>query len=81
MDTLNWHAPLGPNVTKTLRKAIMRRSDLQIKFFETSKPEPLKKDKEHKKYCGRLYKSLRKMFFNNLKVTNITDNKAFFGKI
>ena len=59
----------------------MRRSDLQIKFFETSKPEPLKKDKEHKKYCGRLYKSLRKMFFNNLKVTNITDNKAFFGKI
>lgn len=34
LDTLNWHAPIVPNVTKTLRQAIMRRSDLQIKFLK-----------------------------------------------
>ena len=43
-------------VTKTLRKAVMRRSNLQTKYFETRTPESLKKYKKQKNYCSRLYK-------------------------
>ena len=40
LDILNHHAPY---VTKILRKAIMRRSNLQTKYFKTRTPESLKK--------------------------------------
>ena len=64
-DTLNQHAPVKQKllranhahyVTKTLRKAVMRRSNLQTKYFETRTPESLKKYKKQKNYCSRLYK-------------------------
>ena len=52
LDTLNKHAPLkkksvranhAPYVTKTLRKAVMRRSNLQIIiYFKKRTPESLK---------------------------------------
>ena len=85
-DTLNHHSPVkkkllranhGPYVTKTLRKAIMRRSNLQTKYFKTRTPESLKKYRRQKNYCSRLYKKERKTFFNSLKVSNITDNNIF----
>ena len=41
----------------------------------------MKKYKEQKNYCSRLYKKERKTFFNNLKVSNITDNKIFWKNI
>ena len=52
LDTLNHHAPVkkkllranhAPYITKTLRKAIMRRSNLQTKYFKTRTSESLKK--------------------------------------
>ena len=61
LDTLNRHAPVkkkllranhAPYVTKTLQKAIMRRSNWQTKCFKTG---TLKKF-----YCSRLYKKERK---------------------
>ena len=67
----------GPYVTKTLRKAIMGRSNLQTKYFKTRTPESLKKYRRQKNYCSRLYKKERKTFFNSLKVSNITDNNIF----
>ena len=85
-DTLNHHSPVkkkllranhGPYVTKTLRKAIMGRSNLQTKYFKTRTPESLKKYRRQKNYCSRLYKKERKTFFNSLKVSNITDNNIF----
>ena len=55
----------------------MRRSNLQTKYFNTRTPESLKKYKEQKNYCSRLYKKERKKLFNKLKVSNITDDKIF----
>ena len=90
METLNHQAPVKKKllranhasyVTKTLRKAIMRRSNLQTKYFNTRTPESLKKYKEQKNYCSRLYKKERQTFFNNLKLSNITDNKTFWKNI
>ena len=49
---------------------------MQTKYFKTKTPESLKKYKKQKNYCSRLYKKERKTFFNNLKVSNITDNKT-----
>ena len=52
LDTLNHHAPVKkkllsanhmPYVIKTLQKTIMRRSNLQTKYFRTRAPESLKK--------------------------------------
>ena len=90
LDTLNHHAPVkrkllranhAPYITKTLRKAIMRRSNLQTEYFKTRTPKSLKKYRKQKNYCSRLYKKERKTFFNNLKVSNITDNKTFWKNI
>ena len=39
------------------------------------------KNTENKNYCGSLYKKECKTFFNNLKVSNITDNKTFSKNI
>ena len=75
LDTLNEHAPLkkkvikanhGPCVTKSLRKAIIKRSNLQNIYFLKKIPESLKKYKKQKYYCSRLYKEERKKFFSNL---------------
>ena len=71
----------APYVTKTLPKAIMRRSNLQTKYFKIRTPESLKKYREQKKYCSRLYRKERKTFFKNLKVSNITENKTFWKNI
>ena len=83
LDNLNHHEPVkkkllranhAPYVTKTLRKAITGRSNLQTEYFKTRTPESLKKYRRQKNYCSRLYKEECKTFFNNLKVSNITDN-------
>ena len=71
----------APYVTKSLRKAIIRRSNLQTKYFKTSGPELLKKYRKQKDFCSRLYKKERKTLPNNLKVSNITDNKTFLKNI
>ena len=41
----------------------------------------MKKYRKRKNYCSLLYKKERKTFFNNLKVSNITNNKAFWKNI
>ena len=56
----------------------MRRSNLQTKYFKTRSPESLEKYRKQKNSYSRLYKKERKTFFNNLKVSNITDNKTFW---
>ena len=63
MTVLNRHAPLKKKIlranhssymSKTLRKAIMRRSYLDKKYLQTD--ESLTDYKKQKNYCGRLYK-------------------------
>ena len=65
-------------MTKTLRKAIMRRSMLENKCFKNNSLENLVAYRKHKNYCSKLYKKERKKYYENLDNKNITDNKKFF---
>ena len=88
MTVLNRHAPLKKKIlranhssymSKTLRKAIMRRSYLDKKYLQTD--ESLTDYKKQKNYCGRLYKKERKKFFNGLNPSFVTDNKLFWKTV
>ena len=67
IEILNKHAPMkkklvrtnqAPYMTKALRKAIMRRSELETKYFKLKTNDTSKKTQ--KNYCSRLYKKERK---------------------
>ena len=71
IDILNRHAPIkkkviranhAPYVTKTLRKVIMKRSQLEKIYFKKRTQESFKKYKKPKKYCSRFYKREQKFF-------------------
>ena len=87
---LNKHAPLKKKIvranhksymTKNLRKAIMRRSALQNKYFKSGLIDDCNAYKRQKNYCSRLYKKERKKYFKNLNLKDITDNKKFWKTI
>ena len=75
MEVLKKHAPLRKKflranhaqyMTKTLRKAIMRRSQLEIKYLKTKIQTDLKLYKKHKNFCGKLYKRERRKYYESL---------------
>ena len=65
-------------MTKALRKAIMRRSELETKYFKLKTNDTLKAYKKQKNYCSRLYKKERKKIFENLNLSFVADNKTFW---
>ena len=86
MNVLNKHAPFKkkvvranhvPYMTKTLRKAIMRRSQLQTKYFKNKSQNNYLLFKKQKNFCSKLYKKERKKYYNSLNMKDITDNKIF----
>ena len=90
LTILNKHAPLkkkvlrsnqAPYMTKALRKAIMRRSELESKYFKNKTNENKARFKKQKKICSKLYKKERKKFYSNLELNEITDNKLFWKTI
>ena len=71
LKVLNIHAPLkrkllranhAPYISKTLRKAITRRSYLEKVYFKKRTDHSLKAYKKQKTYCSRLYKKKEKNF-------------------
>ena len=69
IDILNKHVPMkkklvrpnkAPCMTKALRKAIMRRSKLETKYFKLKTNDTLKAYKKQKNYCSRLHKKERR---------------------
>ena len=90
MTLLNRHTPLKKKMlranhssymSKTLRKAIMRRSYLENKYLKKKTDQCLRAYKKQKNYCSRLYKKERKKFFNGLNPSFVTDNKLFWKTI
>ena len=90
LEILNKHAPLKkkvlranekPYMTKTLRKAIMRRSALQNRYYRDGKPESGEAFKKQRNYTNRLLKREKKKYFSNLNLKNITDNKKFWNTV
>ena len=65
-------------MTKNLRKAMMKRSELETKFYRTKNPVDQVAYKKQKNFVSRLYKRERRKFYNNLDIHNITDNKRFW---
>ena len=68
----------APYISKTLRKAIMRRSYLEKIYFKIRTDHSLKAYKKQKNYCSRLYKKERKNFFSSLNPSFVKDNKLFW---
>ena len=84
---LNKHAPLRKKflranharyITKTLRKAIMRRSQLETKYLKTKTQTDLKLYKKHKSFCSMLYKRERRKYYESLDMKNALDSKEFW---
>ena len=90
INILNKHAPLKkkflranhvPYMTKTLRKTIMRRSQLQTKYFKNKSQNDYLAFKKQRNFCSKLYKKERKNYYNSLDIKNTTDNKQFWKTI
>ena len=71
----------APYMTKTLRKAIVRRSQLQTKYFKNKSQNDYLAFKKQRNFCSKLYKKERKNYYNSLDIKNITDNKQFWKTI
>ena len=68
----------APYITKKLKKAIMKRSQLENIYSKTLTEKSLKAYKKQKNYVNRLYKKERKMFFNSLNSSVISDNQKIW---
>ena len=88
--TLNKLAPLKqklirnnnqPFMRKILRKAIMKRSKLRNKFNKERNIENWSGYKRQRNLCSNLLKESKKRHFNNLNVTDVTENKQFWRTI
>ena len=62
-------------MTKALHKAIIRRSELETKYFKLKTTNTLKAYKKQKNYYSRLYEKERKNFFENLNLSFVVGNK------
>ena len=68
----------APYITKTLRNAIMRRSELETKYLKTKTQTNLKLYKKHKNLCSKLYKRERRKNYESLDMKNVLDSKEFW---
>ena len=68
-------------MTKTLRKAIMKRSKLRNKFNEERNFENWSEYKCQRNLCSNLLKQSKKRHFNSLNVNDVTENKKFWKTI
>ena len=68
-------------MTKALRKAIMKRSELESKCAKNKTNENLKSYKKQRNFCSKLYKKERKKYYEMLDLKNVTDNKEFWKTV
>ena len=87
VETLNKHAPKKtkifrgnhkPHINKTLRKAIMKRSQLKNKANKTEDPKDILKYKKQCNYVVKLNSQSKKEHFDSL--NPFLDFQSLFGK-
>ena len=66
-----------PVMTKTLRKAIMKRTKLRNKFNEETNIGNWSEYKCQRNLCSNLLKQSKKRHFNSFNVNDVTENKNF----
>ncbi len=90
LKVLDKHAPLktkiirgnhAPYMNTALRKAIMKRTQLQNKYYKSMKTIDLQDFRKQRNYVSRLYKKQRKKFYNNIDLKLFTDNKKFWKNV
>ena len=68
-------------MTKGLRKAIMRRSELETKYDKHRDIQSLRQYKKQKNLCSKLYKKERKKYYSRLNIKDIIDCKKFWKTV
>ena len=90
LEILEKHAPLKrkfirandkPYMSKLLRKAIMRRSELKNRYYRDRLPESERAFKKQRNYTTKLLKKEKKRYYSSINVNNYTDNKKFWNTI
>ena len=71
----------APFITKSLSKAIMRRSKLKNRYITWPTEENQRMYKNQRNYCSNLLTKTKKTFFNNLDLKIFEDNKTFWQKV
>ena len=90
VDLINRHAPLkekhmrannSPFMNRTLSKAVMTRSRLKNKFLKDPNDENRANYTKYRNYCTGLFRKEKKLYYNNLDIKLITDNKKFWKTV
>ena len=68
-------------MSKTLRKAIMKRSKLRNTFNKKRSSENWQNYKRQRNICSNILKSTKKTFFETLNTNEITDNRKFWKTV
>ena len=70
-----------PFMNKSVRKAIMVRTQLLNKFRKENSFINELEYKRQRNFCTKLIKKTKRNFYNNLNVNKITDNKSFWKTV
>ena len=90
MNILNIHAPMkeklirannSPFMNKTLSKAFMNRSRLKNRFLKNPNEENKLKYNKQRNYCVNLLRKVKRNYYSNLNIKNITDNKKVWNTV
>ena len=90
IETLNKHAPLkektvrannSPFMNKIISKAIMNRSRLKNRFLKNPNDRNRSNYNKQRNYCVNVVRREKKMYYNNLNLRKLTDNKKFWTTI
>ena len=68
-------------MSKTLRKAIMKRSKLRNTFNKKRSSENWQNYKRQRNICSNILKSTKKTFFEVLNINEITDKRKFWKTV
>ena len=89
LEILNVHAPVkkkffranhAPCMTKALRKAIMKRSELKSKYFKNQTVHDFELYKKQKNHCSKLYKK-KERGITIIRISQILMLIEVFGKL
>ena len=71
----------APFMTKELYKAIMKRSRLRNKFLKDRTENNQNNFKLQRNFCKKLLRTTKKLYYSNLDIKKVTDNKTFWKTI
>ena len=67
-----------PYMTRIVRKAIMKGTELENKYLQNKVDINLKAYKKKSNFCSKRYKKERKKYYNKLHINSIADSKELW---